>query len=560
MNRKMIRNTDEVAIGKFLTNNKFTVPPYQRSYTWKEEAIEFFEDIIKASEKETEYFIGPMVLSEESENKYIVIDGQQRLVSVSIMLAAMRDLCIHFDIRAPYQPERNYGDKIDEKYLKKEIHPYTPPDYSVKPNRIDEELFNKIIDIKSSILEKEKTIKEKLKEKRYESWKNMWNAYKTIYNLLKDKIEKRKSDKEREAIITNLLKTLDEKIKIVLIDVESEDDAYLVFETLNARGLKLAPVDLIKNYLFSLLKDEKLIEKYDIIWSSFLSNVSERELTMIIRYYLIYKYEFLREKELFRKIKTYVTDKERSMSFIQMIEQFINHYLRIINPSRVYWRYEEIVDWLEDLHILRITQHIPILFALIEKYGENTRDIMKKLRPLYIMLIRRSICRKLPSEVERQLENICKSVKENDFSTYREIIKKLNPGNEEVKENLVGYEFRTTKERHFAKVLLRIFNNSYTRETRTNRDLTLEHIFPESRKSNLSNPSLVYKIGNLTLLLENQNIDAGNEDFSYKRSYYEASKLPINQELVHNYSFWNEECIIKRTSELSEQIARALSI
>ncbi|RLF50231.1 MAG: hypothetical protein DRN11_05010, partial [Thermoplasmata archaeon] len=62
---------------------------------------------------------------------------------------------------------------------------------------------------------------------------------------------------------------------------------------------------------------------------------------------------------------------------------------------------------------------------------------------------------------------------------------------------------------------------------------TLEHIFPESRKSNLSNPSLVYKIGNLTLLLENQNIDAGNEDFSYKRSYYEASKLPINQELVH---------------------------
>lgn len=198
-------------------------------------------------------------------------------------------------------------------------------------------MFNRIVDVRSAFSEKENIIKEKIKEKKYESWKNLWNAYITGYNKIKEEIEEQCGDaNERTNLITNLIKTLEEKIKIVLIEVENEEDAYLVFETLNARGLRLAPVDLIKNYLFSLLRDEKLIEEYDTIWSSFLSDVNERELTMIIRYYLIYKYGFLREKDLFRKIKSYVYDKKGAKQFIKTIEQFINHYLKIANPSRTY--------------------------------------------------------------------------------------------------------------------------------------------------------------------------------------------------------------------------------
>lgn len=189
------------------------------------------------------------------------------------------------------------------------------------------------------------------------------------------------------------------------------------------------------------------------------------------------------------------------------------------------------------------------------------KDIKKKLKPLYIMLIRRSICRKLPSEVERNLENICKSIKEGKIAIYKGIIKKLNPGNEEVKENIENYEFKITKDRHFAKVLLRILNNTFaTEEVRTNRDLTLEHIFPESKKSEIENPSVIYRIGNLTLLLENQNIDARDDSYDKKKDKYEQSKLPINQELVSKYSIWNKESIISRTHELADKISKALSI
>jgi len=554
----MIKSIDEEGIGEILKSEKFVVPLHQRSFSWKTDAYEFFDDIMKINDKEEEYFIGPMVF-QPCENFREVIDGQQRLVTTCLIITSIRDLCKIHDIKDPLKPNRNLGEKIHNLYLIKSTTTYQPEELSLQPNKIDRELFKLIVETEGPFDEKEKTIKAFLNKKKYLSWKLMWDVYLHIFKKLDEEIKELDATDAAE-FVNNIIKTLDEKIRVISIIVDTDADAYLVFETLNSKGLQLAPVDLIKNHLFNLIKNEKEIERYDVIWSSFLNELdNSRELTMLIRYYIIYEYEFVREKYLFKYIRKEYNTKKKAKDFIATINKFFDYYRHIKSPSRTYWNNDELVDWLEDLNKLKLSQHIPILFALIEKYPDK-KEIKKLLKPLYYLMLRRSIVRKSPSEFEKKLEDLCQSIKNGEKGGYKSLIKNLDPENSEVEENLQKYEFVDTKQKHLAKILLRILNNKGSPETKTNHDLTLEHILPQSKQSELKDKYLVNTIGNFTLLLEGMNIKCSDDKFSTKVNIYKKSKLHINKDLVDNYTSWNENDIKKRTKELSKKVSKTLKI
>jgi len=537
----------EETIGILLKNNKFVVPKYQRYYSWKEEAIIFLEDILNTIKERNEYFIGPMIVSLIDNNKFKVIDGQQRLITTTIIISVIRDIF----------SKKGLTDEVEmifSKYLvEKEV--YTEGDLRMVPNRVDKEIFEILINNKEDIYEKEKKANEKIREKKYESWKNIWSFYKQCYNLILDKIENLSKD-ETKNFLNKIIESIDKDIKVIFIEVKDESDAYLIFETLNDRGLQLSMADLLKNYLFSKISDESLIDEYELRWSYFLDEIGASKLVRFIRYYWIAKHEFIREKELFRKIKRKIKDKKEAEDLIKELEKFKKYYLNIISPTYDFWEDEKVIDYLEDLKKLGVSQHIPLLFSLLEKYKDQ-KEVSKKVWPIYITLIRRIICKRNPNEFERELGNICSEIREKSFDEVKGSLKKLNPKDNEVKEFLLSSEFVKSKDKILVKSILRLLNNSMMKELKTNKDLTLEHIFPLSKAAELEYSYVINLLGNMTLLLSGKNKKLGNKPYKEKLEVFKQSDLPINKDF-QDYNKFEKEEIEKRTKQLTSQIINIL--
>lgn len=286
-------SSKEETIGKLLKNYRFEVPKYQRYYSWREESNIYLEDVLGAIEKGEEYFIGPMILSSDDRNEYKVIDGQQRLITTAIIISVIRDI----------YAKKGFTESASLIYngylIEKEV--YSSGNLRLTPSRIDKDFFESLIKNEADIDEKKKIAKGKIKEKKFESWKNIWSFYEDCYKHILDKLNS--TPDNPEIFLNKIIESLDKDIKVIVIEVKNDSDAYLIFETLNDRGLQLSMADLLKNYLFSKLEDERLIDEYELRWSYFLEEIGASKLVQFIRYYWIAREDFTREKDLFRKIK-----------------------------------------------------------------------------------------------------------------------------------------------------------------------------------------------------------------------------------------------------------------
>ncbi len=558
-NKKVVTDVRSETLGQLLQTRDFEVPINQRSYSWKEEAKEFILDIIEQGSRE-EYFIGPMVLTSKGRNKYVVIDGQQRLITTCLFLAALRDYLINMNYT-------KFSNRIHSLFLMRHHDVVGNEKLSVIPNKIDRQFYEKIITIKEgSLQKKERELRKLLNDKKYTSWNNMLTTYVESYKIIDREIKK--NNQKIEEWLSKIVDIgIKENIITVVVEVDSEHNAFLIFETLNARGLTLAPLDLIKNYLLGILsnsEDQTQVIRFDEKWNSFLSEYESRELKYVIRYYLIYKYDFVREKDIFKEIKKRINNLDDVRQFFDELERFLNIYYRNISaPSKIYWKKETIVDYLTTLFSIGIRQHIPIMFALLEKYADpkgniNDKEIEKKLKPLYYTLIRRTICSKSPSEFEKKIRRLIELIENNNTEKYYQELRNLFPEDNEFKQSLLKFLFKERKHERLAKALLFEIESSENTK-RPSKDLTLEHIYPISRRDKLDNPELVYKIGNLTLLEEDENIKLGSKNYNEKEETYKKSGLALNTKyLVDKYKKWSGEEIEKRTSLLAGILANII--
>lgn len=449
------------------------------------------------------------------------------------------------------------ANSIEDKYLiEKEV--YSSGDVRVSANRIDKELLEIIIRSKESYENKEKNIKSLLRGKKIDSWKNMWNFFSYCYKTLSD-ITSKLDEKEAEILLKEIVKTFDELIKVIAIEVKDDLEAYLIFETLNDRGLPLSISDLLKNYLFSQIGESE-IDEFEIKWNNLLEDLNSNQFIQVIRYYWISQKGFVRLKDLFKKIKMEIKDSSKAKSFIKSVEEFKKYYNQIVSPSFDYWKNDNIVNWLDDLHLCNFSQHIPVMFSLIKKKDKN---LEKELWTIYSIIMRRILSGKNPNELEQRLPKICLEINKENYDSIKNLMNEVNPSDEELIAAILSAEFLASREKKLARTALRLLNNNQSSEVNTNRDLTLEHIWPQSRKSELNEPNKVYGIGNLTLLTGDDNSKLGNKDLIEKIEVLKESDLKINQELFADISSkgvdkWKDEAIVERGKAVAERIKEIL--
>lgn len=548
MEAKKIRILDFIGKGK----KTFNIPVYQRNYDWQEENCKKLftdiENIIKHNE-EIEHFLGTVVYVltkiERDYEEYVLIDGQQRITSISLLLKALHEKIISEDTK----------ESIWEQYL---INKKSPDNIRIrlKPIESDSVSYKQLIDNNDD-----------------SSNSNVCRNYKIFKELLEN------SHYSAEQIYSALY-----KIELVTIKLEKDkksENPQLIFESLNSTGLSLTQADLIRNYLLMNSEYEKQTVLYKNFWLKIEIELTNKKISDFIRDFLTMKTGKIANKnKVYDDFKEYMRIQKElnEEAVLEELVTYSKYYNWFLNANS---NNEKLNEKLKHFKYLKNTTVYPLLLSIFEDtyyYKKLDEDKLLKIIDLLISYIfRRTICGYKTSSINKVFASIPKKILENqnEKDIYFKIEKNLMerrletifPRDEEFKVNFIKYNFEKNKEllKYTLKELEQKVSNNVINDTS---NLNIEYIMPENLNSEwklelgekkFENTHLEYlgTIGNSSLI-ENDLLRY-NKNFKTKKEFYQKSNIEITRN-INNYQVWTDNEIKNRAEQLYEKSKEIWSI
>jgi len=531
-------------------SKKYKVPRFQRSYSWEESNWEdlWLDILALRNNEESIHYLGTIVLQSEDNKTFIVIDGQQRIVTLSIIVISCLKLLTDL-IDKGIEPEKNKERK--EIFINQYIGFKDPKSLTYESkltlNEIDKDLYNSyLVQLK----------KPNLLSKLPDSNKLLVNAYDYFITKL-ESIGLKNSGESIADFIESILST---RLFFIQIVVDDTISAYTVFETLNARGVGLTTTDLLKNYLFSLLDSEIDINTLQPRWNRIVNTISYRNFPEFLRYYINSQQQLVRADRLFREIKNKVTNKDSVFKILDELEKYSEIYVALDDPENELWNdfdnCKDIRVLLNELKLFEVKQHKTLLLAVYFKLREHFESILMIIRAI---TFRYNVIGKLnPNLLEKAYNDAAIEVNNGNLKTPKEIQKKLKDiyiDDESFKSYFITKSFDTnkTKDKKLVRyILLSIENQKYQKDYYPfDTNATIEHIFPENYVNEGIDNSMINRLGNLTLLESTLNKECGNKPFKEKIKIYEKSQYSLTKEIIDNED-WNEDSIRNRQAQLAK--------
>ncbi|WP_017686444.1 DUF262 domain-containing protein [Vibrio cholerae] len=532
-------------------SSKYLVPRFQRDYAWDIEQWEdLWSDITALDREEGLHYMGYIVLQQVEQYKYDVIDGQQRLVTLSIIiLAAMKAIK---DMIARGEDEAENKERLDE-ITKHFVGTKNLVSLKVvskmELNRNNNRFFQKICSDLEAPNSRGMTSTNKLLRKCFEFFT-------------------KKNFGATGAEIAQFIIDFSSSMVFTKIIVQDDLNAYKVFETLNARGVQLSTPDLLKNYLFSIVtKDENIFDEelndLDEQWSEIIAQLGENNVSDFVRYHHNSQRKMVTKKELFSSMRKVVQKPEEAYHYLRSLIDFAPIYASLINPSDSWWgqqddKYKEALQYLVGIRLFNIKQPLTILLPAFKKF--TPEEFVKTVRYLYVLSIRYNvICHLSPSEQESVYNQIAIKVSNGEYQRASHIknsedFKRLYPDDNAF---FNAFEFHRMPSRQTAKkirFLLAEIEKHLGNHCDFNKT-TLEHICPY-------NPEKAWvtafgegindvkdRLGNM-LLLDKDVLKRAN--FDNKKAAYNASHFMIAKE-VATHAAWNIESVNEQQKWLSSQ-------
>jgi uncharacterized protein with ParB-like and HNH nuclease domain len=342
----------------------YRIPRFQRPYSWEREHIEeFWNDTI--SEQESDYFIGSIVLFKDKDALGIV-DGQQRLTTLTMMLAALRNTFRENDLDDLAKGVHQLIERRDINNQKMYVlrsessYPYLP------------EFIQKWGEpkIQPKIGPEERLLKEGF-EYIAEQFQDVVSSAKDDPSLSGTKKQQKLQQKLTE-IRDKLL-----HLKVIYTLLDNEDDAYVIFETLNTRGKDLTISDLIKNLLTRLIKQpnkgvDTTRDKWNAILELFEASSVPISVNSFLHHYWLSKYDYTTEKKLYKALKK-TLNKSNADKFLDTLVLESQHYRQLFEPNYKKWNKDdlEIRDGLAALNLFKVRQQIPMTLATLTGCGKT---------------------------------------------------------------------------------------------------------------------------------------------------------------------------------------------
>jgi len=540
-------SSTSLTVGTILKDGKiYTVPIFQRSYSWEREQISDFwldlTDLTSAERKKDYYFIGSMVFTpHEEKNKKIILDGQQRFATILLFLAALRDILKQSTIDVAVE----WIDEIDRIIYTRDT-PSLKKNPKLELNREDKIFFENVV------------INGNITECKYHSHELIKNAYEFFKERIMEKVEK-----DKKGFIEDILDVIMHRLSMIKIDVDSDENANMLFETLNDRGLELSVADLAKNYIFSIAGPN--LDSVVQFWKEIIDQVGDYNISKFLRHFWISSFGLVKKEELYKKLKSEVK-KNNVKDFMQKLSEEASIYANLNNPTHEFWEDSEIESMIEELNTLKVEQVYILLLALYEKFYSE-RDIFKKLLHALINFVFRynTVGGLDPKPLETEYSKLAIMTRKNKINKT-EIMKKINDISPSKEQFISSFRNLEVKNKKLAKYILLKLNN-YLFKKQGEKEImadinaiNLEHIIPLHpdeewkkffKENNIDEKNLIYKIGNMTMLLEEYNKKMANKFFDKKREMYKKSILPLNDSLKQYEKFEIDE-----VEERQEQMAK----
>lgn len=537
-------------VGRILMNHNVGVPIYQRSYAWEEQNVtDLFNDIQTASAAGAhEYFIGSIVTTKNQEARAEVADGQQRLATVTILLAAIRD----------YFYENNDKDRSDtitaELLHKKELKTLNLiPKLSL--NDLDNEYFTKRVLF--------------LPNDPQRSGSPTKPSHKRIDRaafLARDHVKKIASLTNPTDQLADLVEYLKDSVKVIWVQVPDDTNAFMIFETLNDRGLTLAITDLLKNHLFGLAGPRlgEVRESW-IRMTSILEAIEEDDIVLtFLRHYWSSCYGLVREKDLYADIKKRISTQSLAVNFTRDLVQNAHKYAAIVSPSDAFWnKYGDTCrKHLDTLNTLRMVQIRPLILSVLDVFNEA--EVKKTIRNLVSWSVRLLIHGSLGTgAIEANTCRAALAIRSKSVSNAAKLfisLKKIIPNDAQFKSAfMVASVSKAFLARYYLRALERQQQGDNEPELVPNDSsevINLEHILPQNPSAAWAHiPSddkelLVNRLGNLALLKTKINSKTGNDGFTIKKKYYAKSGFALTSSLSKEKK-WDKSEIETRQARMA---------
>lgn len=547
-------------IGHLVQDSKLQAPIYQRSYAWTDKNVtQLFKDLGTAiAEGEREYFLGSIVLIGETADRPRVVDGQQRLATITILLAAIRD---YFQAKG----DAARADKIESDYLLEtdlRTQEQTP---KLKLNETDNDFFHKrILTRLNNPGRKEKPTKES------------FDRIAKAAELAKDHVRAiATATSDPTSRLIDWLEFMSKKACVIRIQVPDDANAYRIFETLNDRGLKLALSDLLKNYLFHRA-DDRITEaqKSWVAMASILEAAQDEELIVdFIRHRWSSEHGLTREKVLYDKIKERITSKQAAIDFANKLSSTAKTYAAIINTDHELWvKYgSDTKSYMATLNLMGMTQIRPLLLAILETFTPG--EIKKSMRLFVSWAVRFLVAGGVGGgTLESHYSDRAAEVTSGKIKKASDLVKAMKaavPADGEFQAKFATVTVsKVGLARYYLRVLERLESGEKEPELVPNpneEEINLEHILPQNLTDDWEHfdaetaRSYVKRIGNLALMKKTGNDEVGNENFATKAKIYSKSELRLTKKIpIYGINGkWTKESIENRQRTLAEIAVKA---
>ena len=305
----LLKTSDVNFLDLIGNGKKYCVPPYQRDYSWEEEQWEdLWNDIEQlALSPDARHYMGALVVEATSDREFLVIDGQQRIATLSLLALAVIDL-----LPSLGGTEEERSRNIERaKGLRARFIGEKDPASLMESSKLflnqgnDGFYQDNLVQLRAPNNPRTLTHSNRL----------LWECFQWFRKKLEDK----KLTGEQLALL--LSETVARKLLFILISVEDEISAYTVFETLNARGLELSSTDLLKNYLFSRVRVENDLKALQRRWQKLMGTVRQERFPDFLRYHLLCELPQIRKQRLFKHVRDQVTSSQDVFVLLDALER-----------------------------------------------------------------------------------------------------------------------------------------------------------------------------------------------------------------------------------------------
>lgn len=548
---KGIQGTSNKTYRQLMGNGlRYEIPKFQRDYTWEAEHWDDLWQDIRAllANEDNEHYMGYLVLQTSNNKEFQIIDGQQRLTTMSLLILSTLK-CLKDLVDSGIEAENNLKRKnsLLNSYIEY-VDPVTLiSNNKLKLNRNSDDYYKQHL-----VLLKELPLRNTNASEKH---------VRECFNWYYDRIKKEFNTGESlAAFIDNFV----DKLFFTVIEVTDQLNAFKVFETLNARGVQLSSADLLKNYLFFVVDETKPhiseIEELENIWSKIVGKLGEQKFEDYLRYYWNSIHKSVGKKNLFKTIKGNIKSKDQVFELIRNLNDTADLYLAIQNPEDEFWKDKpEIRKSLKELKLFQIRQiNSLFLSALRNLEVENFKKLAKICS---VISFRYNIIGGLNPNAQEDVYNTValkilsnKQFEVADFQTI--YVSDLNFEND-----FSTKEFKNTTRNHkiVKYILSKIEVYQHRNEIDPESDLfTIEHILPENADDTWGNFTFeeinrsVYRIGNLTLLEKKLNREADQKAYVEKIVLFAQSNSELTKTLPDNFNTWNEDKLAARQRELAK--------